>query len=146
MSSLNRTYHPKWATYWGDGNGRDQYITFNNGGLNEQRMYGSKGKNCWKDSVVPIIRSAAPNKEATAINYTGNGSGRDSYVIFNEGQKRKHNSPWKNFESRLRESSATPMMDFRQVNAASPGRKDLSMYNNWQSPKNRRQMNIVAKE
>lgn len=40
MTSLNRTYHPKHVTYWGDGNGRDHYITFNNGGLTEQRAYG----------------------------------------------------------------------------------------------------------
>jgi hypothetical protein len=82
MSSLNRTYHPKWATYWGDGNGRDHYITFNNGGLNEQRMYGSSGKNTWKDTATVPTYHAAPRKDATAINYTGNGSGRDSYVIF----------------------------------------------------------------
>jgi hypothetical protein len=83
MSSLNRTDHQKWVTYWGDGNGRDHYIVFNNGGLNEQRMYGSDKKNGWKDTVHATQFRATPSKDATAINYTGDGSGRDSYVIFN---------------------------------------------------------------
>jgi hypothetical protein len=30
---MQRTNHPKFTTYWGDGHGRDHYITFNNGGL-----------------------------------------------------------------------------------------------------------------
>lgn len=33
-SAIDRTYHPKWVTYNGDGQGRDHYIVFNNGGLN----------------------------------------------------------------------------------------------------------------
>ena len=41
--SINRTYNPKFVTYWGDGAGRDGYIVFGNGGLNELRNYqGSK--------------------------------------------------------------------------------------------------------
>lgn len=47
MSGLNRTYNPKWVTYWGDGNGRDQYIVFNNGGLNELRDYKGPQYNGW---------------------------------------------------------------------------------------------------
>lgn len=39
MSGINRTYNPKWVTYWGDGQGRDGYIVFNNGGLNQLRDY-----------------------------------------------------------------------------------------------------------
>ena len=39
MSTLNRTYHPKYTTYTGDGNGRDHYIVFNNGGLHALRDY-----------------------------------------------------------------------------------------------------------
>jgi hypothetical protein len=41
--SIDRTYHPKYVTYTGDGSGRDGYIVFANGGLNELRNYqGSK--------------------------------------------------------------------------------------------------------
>jgi hypothetical protein len=82
MTNLYRTDHKKWVTYWCDGNGRDHYIVFNNGGLNEQRIYGSNVKNNWMDTVMKPHHRDAPHKEATAINYTGDGSGRDSYVIF----------------------------------------------------------------
>ena len=39
MNSLDRTWYPKFTTYWGDGNGRDHYITFNNGSFNALRDY-----------------------------------------------------------------------------------------------------------
>ena len=32
-----RTFDPKYVTYYGDGNGRDQYIVFGNGGLHKER-------------------------------------------------------------------------------------------------------------
>jgi len=32
-SGISRTFDPKYAHYYGDGNGRDTYITANNGGL-----------------------------------------------------------------------------------------------------------------
>ena len=38
-SPIHRTFHPKYATYTGDGNGRDHYILFNNGGLSQLRDY-----------------------------------------------------------------------------------------------------------
>lgn len=30
---IARTYHPKYTTYWGDGQGRDSYVITGNGGL-----------------------------------------------------------------------------------------------------------------
>jgi len=38
-SSINRTYHPKYLTYTGDGSGRDGHIVFGNGGLHDMRDY-----------------------------------------------------------------------------------------------------------
>ena len=38
-SNLNRTYHPKYTTYTGDGFGRDSYITTNNGGFLPQDKF-----------------------------------------------------------------------------------------------------------
>lgn len=38
-SPINRTFHPKYVTYTGDGNGRDGYVVFNNGGLHALRDY-----------------------------------------------------------------------------------------------------------
>ena len=43
MNNLWRTENIKYTTYFGDGKGRDQYITFCNGGLNELRTF--KGSN-----------------------------------------------------------------------------------------------------
>jgi hypothetical protein len=37
--SISRTHNPKYITYTGDGNGRDGYIVFANGGLHELRDY-----------------------------------------------------------------------------------------------------------
>jgi len=39
MDSLKRTFDPKFVTYQGDGSGRDSYIVFANGGLNDLRVY-----------------------------------------------------------------------------------------------------------
>ena len=33
---MNRTDYPKYASYFGDGKGRDKYIILNNGGLAQQ--------------------------------------------------------------------------------------------------------------
>lgn len=103
MSGINRTYHPKWVTYNGDGNGRDGYIVFSNGGLNELRFYkGSTREMGFKNGMSPTKRYSVPRKDATAFDYVPDGSGRDSYVIFNSGLKRNHRSQWKEFESKLR--------------------------------------------
>jgi hypothetical protein len=45
MSAIlfNRTFHPKYTTFGGDGSGRNNYIFFDNGGLHNLRVYqGSK--------------------------------------------------------------------------------------------------------
>ena len=38
-TTIYRTEHQKFVTYTGDGSGRDGYIVFANGGLNELRDY-----------------------------------------------------------------------------------------------------------
>ena len=88
MTTLYRTYDPKFVTYWGDGNGRDHYVVFNNGGLNEQRMHGKDTRISWKDtrvvggSAIGSVSKGTPHKDATALRYWGDGSGRDHHVIF----------------------------------------------------------------
>jgi hypothetical protein len=111
MSGINRTYNPKWVTYWGDGQGRDGYIVFNNGGLNELRDYKGPSKNGWQPTTKPMHHTAAPFKEATAFDYIPDGSGRDSYVIRNFGLKRDYKSYYYDFEKGLRSELSTPMMD-----------------------------------
>jgi hypothetical protein len=92
MASIYRTSKLQWQTYWGDGNGRDGYIVMDNGGLNELRDYKGVGYNGWKAAKQPMHHAAAPRKEATAFDYKPDGSGRDSYVIFNYGLKRNYRS------------------------------------------------------
>ena len=102
---LNRTYDPKWVTYTGDGNGRDQYITFCNGGLNELRRYNGPNKDSNGFKQVPrsgIHTPVIPRKEATAFDYPPDGSGRDSYIIFNHGLKANYRSKHREFEKDLR--------------------------------------------
>jgi hypothetical protein len=108
---LHRENTPFWYNYMGDGQGRDNYIIFNNGGLNEQRMYHGSQTNGWKAAMVPRSMASQPHKEATAFDYPPDGSGRDLYIIRNYGLKRNYRSNYKNFECKLREEINTPVMD-----------------------------------
>jgi hypothetical protein len=89
---LHRSTKPIWYNYTGDGNGRDGYIIFNNGGLNEQRKFVGSIPEGWKIGKNPPIHMAQPRKEATAFDYTPDGSGRDLYIIRNYGLKRNYRS------------------------------------------------------
>ena len=62
------------------------------------------------------------------------GSGRDSYVIFNYGLKANYRSGYKEFEKDLRSGYNTPMMDARQSRRNDPWGTDVSSYRNWPSP------------
>ena len=135
MSGLNRTFNPKWVTYTGDGRGRDGYIVFNNGGLNEMRHYnGPSREGVFRSAFHPDHRAPAPRKEATAFDYRPDGSGRDSYIIRNYGLKRNYRSSFKEHERSLCTGFQTPIMDARSKRQQSPHKQDLSMYNNWPSP------------
>ena len=113
-ASLYRTSNPKWVTYLGDGAGRDQYIIFNNGGLNELREYRGSQPNTFNLGPLHAHKGVTPVKEATAFDYTPDGSGRDSYIIRSFGLKRDYRSGYKDFERGLRSGSTTPIMDSRQ--------------------------------
>ena len=78
-----------------------------------------------------------PRKEATAFDYVPDGSGRDSYVIFNYGLKANYRSGYKEFEKDLRSGHDTPMMDARQSRRNDPWGTDVSSYRNWPSPRAR---------
>ena len=91
---LARTEHVKYATYWGDGLGRDSYIVTGNGGLrsgdavqaeintgfqaktNSSRLYTNQNHQ---------FKRLVGSKDATALRYFGDGSGRDSYVVADSG-------------------------------------------------------------
>lgn len=137
MSTINRTYHEKYVTYWGDGSGRDGHIVFGNGGLHDMRDYrGSQPKSGFDGlkGRAPMPYSAA-KKEATAFDYVPDGSGRDSYVIFNYGLKANYRSSFREFERGLRGEEGTPLMDAKLARSKDPNRVDISSYRNWYSPK-----------
>lgn len=80
-STMSRTHYPKYASYMGDGSGRDSYVVVNNGGLaNSDKRY-----MMWRPNKVPKNVDPKPYKLAAAINYRSDGTGRDSYVVSNFG-------------------------------------------------------------
>lgn len=81
-ASLMRTDNPKYASYFGNGSGRDTYIVLNNGGLTSLDKPNMM-KRPFKNTI--INKNLSPLKEAVAFTYHSDGSGRDSYVIQNSG-------------------------------------------------------------
>ena len=92
---LNRTYDPKFTTYRGDGMGRDTYITCGNGGLiadsglpNHSPFTGFQASGgldkFYTNQGCHQVRHSS-HKDAVAFRYFGDGSGRDSYVIGDNG-------------------------------------------------------------
>lgn len=78
-----RTQHAKYASYYGDGFGRDSYISVNNGGLT-----GNEKANMMRRPHRRTLRCENPNsprKNPQTTTYKSDGSGRDSYVIHNSG-------------------------------------------------------------
>ena len=81
-----RTYNPGYANYSGDGTGRDSYIILNNGGLTKEPKMGIM----WNFKANRSPRSKEPlrpiaGKPTPTFKYKCDGSGRDSYVIQNQG-------------------------------------------------------------
>ena len=80
-STMTRTFNPKYASYMGDGSGRDTYVILNNGGLANSE----KRAMMWRPNKVARPVDPKPYKQAPAKKYQSDGSGRDSYVISNSG-------------------------------------------------------------
>ena len=74
---MTRTFYPKYASYMGDGSGRDSYVTVNNGGLTGEE----KRAMMWRPNKVPKSVNPRPYKMVPSMNYRSDGTGRDSYVI-----------------------------------------------------------------
>lgn len=92
MSTLNRTYYPKYTTYTGDGNGRDHYIVFNNGGLHALRDYRGSPYDGFDLGPMSIKSRVVPRKDETAVDYVPDGTGRDTYIIHGYGLKKNYKS------------------------------------------------------
>ena len=76
-AGMTRTFYPKYASYMGDGSGRDSYVTVNNGGLTGEE----KRAMMWRPNKVPKSVNPRPYKMVPSMNYRSDGTGRDSYVI-----------------------------------------------------------------
>ncbi len=81
-AAMARSHNPKYASYSGDGSGRDTYVVLNNGGLTsteKRHMMSRPFRNTYTNF------NPSPQKEAVAHKYHSDGTGRDSYVIRNSG-------------------------------------------------------------
>ena len=106
-AQLMRTISPKYASYFGDGGGRDTYIAVNNGGLanaDKQNMMRRPFRATLRDKE----RDASPKKPVMPVNYHADGSGRDTYVVSNSGGLTKDygitHAPDVHFRATLRDS------------------------------------------
>ena len=82
--SLGRTLKSNISIYQIDGSGRDSYISYNNGGFWKDNFISGKMKqreaaSRKKYSLISLTRNPPPFK------YWSDGSGRDSYISYNEG-------------------------------------------------------------
>lgn len=126
-----RTFNPGYASYTGDGSGRDAYIILNNGGLtrlDKGHMMQTKKFGPGRDG------SPKPFKPTPPFKYISDGSGRDSYVIKNSGglvNEFKGGAADKVFLSSLRDSVKS---NVRSSVEAWRG-PEITDYLNWQTPK-----------
>ena len=138
LASLQRTFYPKHTTYWGDGTGRDQQTIMNNGGLTpiDKTGLGHQGVHLqrYNRPQGKEVRSRSPaHKDAPTFYYQSDGSGRDSYVLMDNGGYRpeyaKYNkSPQKIFADSLRSDQKSPLKYFKD---AVRDKADITSYLNW---------------
>ena len=84
-AGIMRTYNPGYANYQGDGSGRDGYILLNNGGLTKQSKMGIMWNCVANRSPRSKNVSVIGGKPTPSFKYRPDGTGRDSYVIPNQG-------------------------------------------------------------
>lgn len=138
FSSLQRTFYPKHVNYFGNGTGRDSFITQNNGTLNKVDKVGMGHQGVhlkqFNSSNVSRRQSPSPCKEATTFYYQSDGTGRDSYILKNNGGLRwEHNvreSGDRIFRSSLRSDQQSPLKHFADPIA---DKADITNYRNWKS-------------
>jgi hypothetical protein len=138
---MARTNYPKYASYTGDGSGRDAYVILNNGGLTSV----SKANMMFRKQSQPKYHNPAPQKHATSITYISDGTGRDSYVISNSGglvNDFKCTPVHAHFLGSLRRQERTPLPPkFRGLS----GPPDITDYLHWITPNSRKEMARRAK-
>ena len=89
QGNLQRSYIPKYPTYYSDGSGRDRYINENNGGMLSKDIHQKKTLDLipLHNNFKSLVRQTAPLK------YYSDGTGRDGYILHESGGlERNHKS------------------------------------------------------
>lgn len=137
LAGLQRTFYPKYVSYFGDGSGRDAFIVQNNGTLCVpiKKGMGHTGVHLQKyNSTVARRRSISPHKDATTFYYQSDGSGRDGYVLKDNGGLRATYNNRLNgdnvFRDSLRSDRKSPLRHFQDP---VHDKGDITTYLNWKS-------------
>jgi hypothetical protein len=125
-----RTVKNNFTFYQHDGLGRDGYISYNNGGFwkdNQVKLYKAKDLSIYSR---PICVSP-PNPRAPPFKYVCDGSGRDSYIMCDEGGLVRHYTPYNSLDLKhyLRNESgfSSPVRDpFRKTGYMSKADRKLN--------------------
>lgn len=138
FASMQRTHYPKYVSYFGNGSGRDQQVIINNGGLtkSDKGCLGNQGYHFarYNSNVSKRPLPGPANKPCPTFYYKSDGSGRDSYVLMDNGGMRPeydkhHPNNDKIFTRSLRCSPKSQVKYFRDHN----DKADITTYLNWKS-------------
>ena len=80
-----RTFDPKYTHYYSDGNGRDAFINYNNGGYSIPKIFSPQTSTNYMRFRTASTANTSPRKDAKPFEYHSDGSGRDSYIVCNSG-------------------------------------------------------------
>lgn len=105
ISSLYRSFSPRMTLYNPDGQGRDTYINYNNGGFWGSGVKIYKGQPSANEINSRYHYKSQP-KYVAPFKYWSDGSGRDGYVIFESGGLKKDHKPLNQFH--LKDFLRTP--------------------------------------
>lgn len=141
---MQRTFNPTYHRYYGNGTGRDHQIIEYDGGLtsNQKGGLGNTGVHLqrYNTSVTRRRISPSPNKDPSTHYYQSDGSGRDSYVLMDNGGLRpeyeKYNkTSEKIFFGSLRTGVKSPLRYFKDQYR---DKADITTYMNWGSAQSNR--------
>lgn len=131
-ATLMRTDNPKYASYFGNGSGRDTYIVLNNGGLTSTDKPHMMKRPFLNTNVN---RNLSPLKEAVSFTYHSDGSGRDSYVVQNSGGLVADYGASRKSEIVFKNSLRRQTYDVLPNTINQPYKSDITNYLNWVTPK-----------
>ena len=135
--------------YFGNGDGRDSYIICQNGGLSYPEKVGMRhtGVSFNKYNGPARHRSPSPFKPAATFYYQSDGTGRDSYVLQNNGGSRIEHKNRQNgdplFYDSLRSNQKSPLKSYFDP---VEDRAEITTYLNWPSLESRKMKSRTIKK